>query len=115
MCGVRVISGCDAWSDASDVRVADVGSSTDVDHRLDIEVGGDVKLSRADISQGDKGTGEQGGDIASSAAVSDGEHGQGNRCEELIRKVITESKKLDDVAGQSQGYQQHLVSAYAQT
>ena len=35
-----------------------MGSSTNVDHRLDIEVGGDVRLSRADISQGDKGAGE---------------------------------------------------------
>lgn len=48
---------------AGDVGIADVGSSTNVDHRLDIEAGRDVKLSRADINQGDKGAGKQGGDI----------------------------------------------------
>ena len=100
---------------AGDVRVDDVGSSTDVDHRLDFEVGGDVKLSRADISQGDRGASEQGGDIVSSVAVRDGECDEGGRCKESSRKVITESKKLGDVTGQSQGYQQHLVSSYAQT
>ena len=40
--------------------LGDVLSLADVDNRLDIEVGGD-KLSRADISQGDKGAGEQRG------------------------------------------------------
>ena len=74
----------------------------------------DVKLSRADVSQGDKGAGEQGGDIVTSVAVSNGEHDEGGRCKESSRKVITESK-LGDVVGQSQGYRQHLVSSYAQT
>ena len=61
-----------------------------VDHILGIEVGGDVKLSRADIRKGDKCAGEQGRDIVSSVALTDGEWDKVGRCEESSIKVITE-------------------------
>ena len=57
-----------------------MGSSTDADHSLDIEVGGDVELSRADVSQGDKGAGKQGEDLVSVAALSDVDGDKEGRC-----------------------------------
>ena len=81
---------------ASDVIGAVVGPSTDTGPSLDVGVGGDVQLSRADVGQDDKGAGEQGIDLVTCVALSDSEGNKGGRCAEQSRKDFTEGKKMGE-------------------